>query len=468
VSSLKVLDVQIPDTFYNVSEDQTIFDYTIVSGSFTTYSSILNKPSVKIPSDLYITGIGFYNNVLTTLTDKSKILSDADAELAVLTFAWNTYYKNKVIITADYSHITTTNLFRFNIYHNSLVNNIGFNQSTTAKIGFLGNSLDITYPIVIDNTNDTLTIKLKYGIGGTIINEVLDVTIQHRSYPTIQTLLSIMNTAFSKSTHSTYELNNINLNIVYNSYTDSVVLYNNSYMVALITTGLSDILNIPSDTDYTPGTNVNYGILIADRQIYHSVELPLIVIDYTEFKHYNGTSVVSYYITPGRYTTATSIIDAINTSSGIPGLLTYDSLSNKVTVTNITNLVHSSGLSELLGFPISTTLFTSIISTTNTSFIYLYVPQIDPVTYIYIHSREIDRIKSECTKGSQEWQKTIISVTSNPLLPDNGFKLNNNNKILLSRKETIEKIDLFFTDDYGNIINFNGGNVNILLSLIKT
>lgn len=463
VSSIDIARVAIPNTFYNVNDDQVRIDWYLENSppSFD-YSSIVTKPSISIDSGLY--------NIADLITDINASATSiaADTTVPIMNFTWNEMYTNKVLITAEQNTGVTEPYMDMTLLFNSLMADLGFNTTPVGRLGFVSTStLGLTFPFTINDTNNTMTVRRSVNAND------LDITIPNGEYPTIQTLVSVFNKALNVASETADDTDYVGYapfdyaELVYSTTHDKVILYittqgaSNSALYASITSGLATLFKFASAPTYTIGVNVSKSIFVADRPVNYTDDEPLQLIKYSEYKK---TSSTTYTIPVGQYTTE-EIITALNTANG-GDFLSLDPVTKKVTTSEPFGFVYSSGLAILLGHNVYNP-DTIYFDPSLTIYTYINTPNLY-TKFIYINSREISRIRVEDAHGDLETQTTIVESINNPLATDVMNYAHNKTRINLSRKETISFLDFFCTDDNGKVINFNGGVVAMTLHLNTT
>jgi hypothetical protein len=457
VSSIEITNINLPDTFWNCHRGNVKLIFNNQQNSGDEHVMFIDDIQNNNIADF----IAKIQAAITAVLGVHFSTSDP-----ILVIEYDTLLEKKVcfkfdkLIPQDYAFFEFTGLFK----------NLGFRHRTSLTNSAISTDAinSTNNKLSINATNDTLVISHT-----TVINTPPNLTssftikFKHTTY-------SMQNIAFIINTHIP------DGNCKFLQHVDKIIItpilsenLNNDALRAGFTisgTLVSD-LKLPNNSSYyalAPDYPIKE-ILELDptHKNYNVLTNQYVPMDYTSFR----ASSSSTNIEEGKYD--------ISDLNGVFPLLGYTVAYNTKkqreqwtddSVNSSLAPIYNTGLMYILGGPnsdnknsLSKLFFTYINPPTFVPFLQ-HPPRLF-TTHINIHSREISRIRNTQAQSNDQ-NRFSAGVWSVPYPYQHAQIINKTtHKILLSRKETIESLDFYFTDERGDIMDFGGANVIITLIL---
>lgn len=448
VSKIDISKVVVPSTFYNVHKENLNLSMRVLGLGF-------------VVTKTWTIDDGTYTSSSIVVEINSKISADPIFVGTTVTCEWNAIKKNKIsfkIVKTGYTKLDGV------IFASSLLHKLGFNSNGNGILTIISySSLNFTNGLLtIDGTNDTLIFR-KIDDGS-----LVTLTFPHAVYNIYNIVFNLqkkIKNAGLVSGESTF--------VEYLSEYDKLLIrfdQTDNYIYNTEPTQLATDLkidNIRSEVYILADKEINYTL--------SSSETSLNLYDYTALQLYNGSAFPSIHkinIPEGRYPDIETLVTQINTtwaasSPPFPITTVYDPVRLKVNISfpgaTLTIGISSSGLATKLGLNVRT--LGMVISGSNLEL--NYTPKLF-TKQIYINSTEITRLRKAITVSSSNvFNESIFSLpvnTEGKLVYLSGDMP----EIFLSRKEDIKTFDIYFTDDQGDLLNFNGGDLLILFLFNKS
>lgn len=492
VSKIYISDVVLPNTFYNVNQDNvrlsltTKFKNDLINGGIITETIIVENPTVRqiLNEDITITT----SELATVISDStintpdiSTIINPTPITIppSNVDVSYGTVKYNHFMLIYNYPSGDNLN-FTTVLNLTQLSRDLGFISSAVLQPTFFSNSaieletiteelnvgsskpeIKITTTqnaIKIDSSNDLLIFKSVLTDSQSGVSKEILIQFPHTIY-SINSIVYHINSELKRQSVDGYKCK-------YDTTTKKLIIpIDNKTEITFVPSWSSSQTNVPDKIFEVISTPLADQLKLTGQRSEFTIFGDISILPDTKYELLNksrihmfdqatGSNVSVIYKIPEKFYELDDLITELNTTSSNLGhshSFSYDTSTKKITVSGALSILRT-GLSNMIGLN-NEEFFAG-------DYTFPKVPKIH-TNQIYIKSRELFRI-SETEPTQDIYENTILRL---PYLSSEKTKILYKDRYLaelfLSRKENISQFDILLTDDDNNIVNLNGGELTI-------